>query len=465
MSVLGPRRPVAAETGDAFEHSIHYRVICLLMLIWWITYLIPLVAIDNIMPNLIHASEATLQGSAYNQALVVALAALGLIHLPRALRVLASPQAKSLAIVLSLYFMWSISTLVWSVDRSLSIRRLAAFFLILLGCFGLGAGFYSRTRNSIETLARHVIYAAGFAVGLLVFIVLKRGILLDFLNPLWNLKYNTQIECYAYPLGYAILAAVFLLRRSPGRRLALAGSFFLVMVLLKGRTFLIDVPAAAGVIYANIGRSRLVRGIGVSLSIGLGAFLLDLTTGGEYLIRFMLNASDSLAEWMPYLSIGEGIRNITTLSGRLPLWHYLLGWTAERPWQGYGFGAFWAPGRFAEVFAAIKWYAVVAHNGFLDEVLATGLVGLLLLMVFWAYSMYLSFRLGGGGYLTMAWLLLFLFFNTSASIIQSYFAYPTFVSLVALGAVMSEFQVYRCENCGEKLIEQSSSEGPVLCHP
>jgi hypothetical protein len=438
---------------------------CVLLLLWWLAYLYPLVSINDIVSNLMVAGEATQQGSLYNQALVTALAAFGLVHLPRALRSLASRQAKVLAILLSLYCMWSIFSIAWSDDSSLSIRRLASFFLILVGCFGLGAGFYGHTRNGIETLARHVIYAAGIAVGLLFSLLFTRGILLDFLNPLWNLKYSTQIESYAFPLGYAILSAIFLLRRHPLWALTLAGVFFLVLALLKGRTLLIDVVAASGAVYANIAGSRIVRGIALACSIGLTAFLCDLMSGGEYLIRFIVGASDSLAPWMPYLSIGEGVRNITTLSGRLPLWQHLLGRAAERPWLGHGFGAFWSPERFSEVFAATKWYAVVAHNGFLDEVLATGFVGLFFLMSFWAYGMYLAFRARGCGYLTFGWLLLFLFFNTMDSLIQSFFVLPTLISLMGLAAVMDEFRLYRCENCGEKLIEQSSPEGTVLCHP
>src|SRR5215469_6151489 len=171
-SFPGRQPPAAAETGEAFERSMHYRSMCVLLLLWWLVYLYPLVSLNDIVSNLMVAGEATQQGSLYNQALVIAFAAFGLIHLPRALRSLASPQARVLAILLSLYCMWSIFSIAWSDDASLSIRRLTSFFLILAGCFGLGAGFYSRTRNAIETLARHVIYAAGIAVGVLFSLLL-----------------------------------------------------------------------------------------------------------------------------------------------------------------------------------------------------------------------------------------------------------------------------------------------------
>ena len=42
-------------------------------------------------------------------------------------------------------------------------------------------------------------------------------------------------------------------------------------------------------------------------------------------------------------------------------------------------------------------------------------------------------------------MLLFLFFNTMCSIIQSFFVYPTLVSLIGLSVVLDEYRLYRCE--------------------
>jgi O-antigen ligase len=154
------------------------------------------------------------------------------------------------------------------------------------------------------------------------------------------------------------------------------------------------------------------------------------------------------------------------LSGRLPLWQTLLPHAAERLWTGHGFGAFWTPDRFSEVYAAVRWSAVVAHNGFLEELLATGLVGLLLLLAFWTYGMYLSWQLGPSGYLVFSWLALFLYFNAMATIIESYYQFPTFVSFAALALVAFETSCRRCQNCSVMLLEEDTASGePLLIHP
>jgi O-antigen ligase len=454
------------EHDAGFEHSFHYRGMCVLLVLWWLAFLYPNVTVSDVVGSLMSASDSTSAGSIYNQVLVVSLAAMGLVHLPRALRCLEARQTRMLLSLLATYLVWAALTTVWSADRALTVRRLIALVLLLAGCFGLGAGFYTRTRNAMSTLAQHVLWAVVICVTLLFVLRLAEGDLMRMLDPAWNLKYTTQIESYAYPLLYGIVALPYLFRASPVPKFAIGGVFFLILVILKGRTLILDVVSATGITSSRYATNRFVRASLLTVSVALAAILADLMTGGAFLIQFVLNASDSMAGWMPYLSIGEGLRNITTLSGRLPLWQDLLRRAAERPYFGHGFGAFWTPGRFAEVFATTKWYAVVAHNGYLDEILATGVVGLVLLMAFWIYGMVISYRLGSGGYLVFAWMVLFLYLNTMGSIIQSYFMCPTFITLTGLFIVADEYRVYRCEACGEKLALQTDAGGEVvLCHP
>jgi len=438
---------------------------CALLAAWWLAYLYPLVTIDDVIGSLMSAQDTTAQGSLYNQALLICWAGFGIVHFPRAVRALQSRQSRTLLMLLALYVSWAVLSISWSEELQLTARRLVALICLLAGGFGLGAGFYGRTRNSIATIARHSIYAAGICVVLLFALRLSQGSLLDLLNPQWTLKYTTSIEAYAFPLVFAIVAATFLYRDRPVYRLVVGGALFLILILLKGRTLIVDVASASGVVYSRITRFRVLRVAALAVSCVLAGLLADLMTGGEYIIRFIVNMSDSIAAWMPYLSIGDGLRNITTLSGRLPLWQALLRYAGQRPYVGYGFGAFWGPSRFAEVFAATQWHAVVAHNGFLDEILATGLVGLALQLTFWFYGMYISLKLRSGGYLVFGWMLLFLFLNVMSSIIQSFFAYPTLVTLIALGAIMDECSGLRCSRCGSRLEPQRTPAGElVLCH-
>jgi len=73
---------------------------------------------------------------------------------------------------------------------------------------------------------------------------------------------------------------------------------------------------------------------------------------------------------------GKGI----TLTGRLPLWSLLLSYAVDRPWQGYGYGAFWASpvSPAITVVQLLPWDPTHAHNGYLDAWLDVGVVGLAL---------------------------------------------------------------------------------------
>lgn len=69
-----------------------------------------------------------------------------------------------------------------------------------------------------------------------------------------------------------------------------------------------------------------------------------------------------------------------TLTGRLPLWETVLQSIQEKPFLGYGYGAFWRgwAGPSAQVWLVHLWEPPHAHNGYLDLWLELGLVGLVL---------------------------------------------------------------------------------------
>ena len=48
----------------------------------------------------------------------------------------------------------------------------------------------------------------------------------------------------------------------------------------------------------------------------------------------------------------------------------------KHPWTGAGFAAFWSPENYARLELIIGGSAVSAHNGYLEELLNTGIVGL-----------------------------------------------------------------------------------------
>ncbi len=76
----------------------------------------------------------------------------------------------------------------------------------------------------------------------------------------------------------------------------------------------------------------------------------------------------------------------SSLTGRVPMWGYLIqNVIGKSPWIGYGYGAVWSNGFFREgMHQAVDWpYPIlIADNGYLDILLAIGLLGFLPFLLF-----------------------------------------------------------------------------------
>jgi O-antigen ligase len=122
------------------------------------------------------------------------------------------------------------------------------------------------------------------------------------------------------------------------------------------------------------------------------------------------------------------------------LWSIALQYLSNRPWQGYGFGAFWNPNRLVEIGNRLGWLSPSAHNGFLDEVLNTGYIGLVLVLAVLVKGMLSglswSARRGfQGGALAFSCVFLEILYNLSTSVFQSPLSIPFFVPLIAVFAI------------------------------
>jgi O-antigen ligase len=136
---------------------------------------------------------------------------------------------------------------------------------------------------------------------------------------------------------------------------------------------------------------------------------------------------------------GDTSRTLSELDGRQRLWEYV--WendVAQRPWLGVGFGSYWTTTRLPAVWRAAGWKAPFAHNGYLDELAATGAIGLFLfsgfiVTCFTAMARRSSAARGGGAaIITGGWLILFLLINATDTILQFYFKAPFIFTLAAV---------------------------------
>lgn len=159
-------------------------------------------------------------------------------------------------------------------------------------------------------------------------------------------------------LTFAVAIAVDPARRRPwlfGAVLA-----FTLVLLSKSATALVS----CGLALSMIGLVTLLRR-------GLVTSVIVLTATAVVLIVF-----SGVAMLAPELLFGA-IGREATFTGRTDIWRYLGPAIDERPWLGFGYGAFWedATGPAWWVRAGVGWKAPNSHNGWMELTLGLGLVG------------------------------------------------------------------------------------------
>ncbi|MFD2035449.1 O-antigen ligase family protein [Belliella marina] len=110
------------------------------------------------------------------------------------------------------------------------------------------------------------------------------------------------------------------------------------------------------------------------------------------------------------------------LTGRVPLWIVLLDFFEKKPWLGYGFESFWMNEEILHiVWTQMSWENIYqAHNGFIDVLIGTGIIGFLLLTILLFYTFFSGISLVKKQLdYTYLWSIAFLFFFLTYNLIES----------------------------------------------
>ncbi len=84
---------------------------------------------------------------------------------------------------------------------------------------------------------------------------------------------------------------------------------------------------------------------------------------------------------------------VSTLTGRLPLWHVI--WNDSRDIRifGAGYGAFWSANRTFSLAGTLEWFPRHSHNAYLETIVDLGFVGLALLLGIVVASLVVGYRM------------------------------------------------------------------------
>jgi exopolysaccharide production protein ExoQ len=441
-------------------------VVSTLLLGWWLVQMAQLFNVPTLTAQQVgnvvvdQAAAAVEQGSVLNTLLVVAYALIGAWFLPRTLTAWQGRALRALVVLYAAYLIWALFSILWSVDPALTFRRLVQVSLLAIGSYGLGVGFYGQSQNGQRLLGIHVLVAGLTAMATLWLALFSTGSI-DLLDPAFAAKSIGLGTVVAHPVALSLFAAVYLWRQrvlNAGLCFVYVGAALLALFAQKVR--LISAYSTIVLLILLLARLNLKRAApwllaaGIVASVALSAVAVSDTS----------RLGGTLDE---FATLNSG-QDISDLSGRVELWAELQQYVAARPALGYGFGAFWNPDNLHQVQEAISWAPVVAHNGYLDEVLATGMIGAVACLAFWVVGTLVALasahdRRDDFAAMVACWIVLFLLFNWGDSILQLYFRFPFYVALTGLFALVGRPSLSRIANrpanTGGRLSIQRSVRG------
>ena len=268
---------------------------------------------------------------------------------------------KPLAMAIAAYLTVSVASLLWTVDPGMCLRRLMVLACCVLAILGIARRLSMR---ELSMLAVAVI-------GPFVLLGLLTEIRLGTFRP-WSSDYrfsgsvhpNTQ-GMYLTALALASMGLARTVQRGRWLLWSVFGACIVLLLLTKSRT------GNASTMVAISSVLLLQTSARFKLSAGFIAAWLGLAC----LWLLMLCGIDPLVDFRDALLLGRAEES-DTLSGRAFIWPLVGHFVSLRPWLGYGYEAFWNPCNIDIVSEELGWGVREAHNGYLDILLSTGIVGL-----------------------------------------------------------------------------------------
>lgn len=293
----------------------------------------------------------------------------------------------------------------WSILPDITFRRTIALgFTSLFGLY-LAARFDWRELMGLLA-AVFMILAVGSYVSVLVAPgwAIHQDVHPGAWKALWYQKNATgQI------MGWGTLACACAALFQPARR----------------RLWSLGVLLCAGVLLLSTSKSALLglmmvaAGLVVVAGFRRGGVLGVVTAWLAVVAALGVVAVAALAPELVLEALGKD----ATLTGRTDIWDAVMRRVEERPWHGYGYGAFWEDrqGPLAFVRHEVDWNVPTAHNGWLELLLSFGWTGVLVFtphLVLTSVAALVSLGRGPQAYWALLAVALFMLYSASESAIM-----------------------------------------------
>jgi exopolysaccharide production protein ExoQ len=269
-----------------------------------------------------------------------------------------------LAAAIGAYLALCAASILWSIDPGMCLRR-----VMVLGCCAIFAAGLAR-RFTMHELCLVVVAT----IGPLVLVGLLAELRLGTFRP-WSAGYRFSGSVHPNTQGMHLTMlglAAWALARTPATKhrgffWTIFAATLVLGILTKSRTGNAATLLAIGSVLVVHTSARW------KLSVGFACIWLGLV--GLWLL--LLAGFDPLVDFRDTLLLGRTEQS-DTLSGRAYIWPVVMQYIGQRPWLGYGYESFWNPAHIDTISSELEWGLREAHNGYLEVLLSTGAIGLVL---------------------------------------------------------------------------------------
>ena len=266
---------------------------------------------------------------------------------------------------LAVFLGWVALSVTWAINPDISLRRAAFSIMIIIAQFicirQIGSG---RAYRVMMAVLCAVVAADLAAVAYSPQAIHRASEYGSSLAGDWRGLQSHKNSAGAIAGTLLIVALGAAIHRRSLHYLAWTGAALALLIGSMSKTSIILAPVAiaVGLAVANAPPQSLTRRVGAIAA-------LSLVAGAVVLLVF----SDERV-WVEFFDPDN-------FTGRMEVWHLLVRYSAEHIWLGSGYGSFWQVGSDSPVAGLAEGWAGSAssgHNGYLDLLAETGIVGLAL---------------------------------------------------------------------------------------
>lgn len=286
-------------------------------------------------------------------------------------------------ITLVLFLILVAFSILWAdLDLNQNLNQVRGLLLSSFFGFYLAARYSLKEQNRMLAIALGIAAVLSFLVGILLpsYGIHSSGGDLKGLAGLWNGVFDHKNDLGAH---MAWSTGIFFSLSQSIKK----GRLRLLMWAMFGLSFLLVILSGSA--------GALANSLIITVIVPLSGFIKKR----YYKLQAVLMVSFIVISTTVSTLIAANAENLASaagkdlsLTGRAPLWSSLMAYAAQKPWFGYGFNGFWPSERYGGVFKSRwTWKDVPhSHNGFIELLLALGIIGCLLFTISFLHALILA---------------------------------------------------------------------------